>query len=99
MQAATFMAAIGPEAAVIYGTFELSDDNKKEVKQLEKAFEEYFSPASNITFERYSFNKITQQSEETFDDFLTKIKTQAVKCNFGVLCDSLVKDKIVRYSA
>lgn len=95
VQAATFMTAIGSEAAAIYNTFGLDDQEQINVKVIEKKFEEYFMPKSNVIFERYTFNEMTQNDGESFDEFLTKIKTQAKKCEYGELVDSLIRDKIV----
>lgn len=35
------------------------------------------------------------QQDETFDEFLTRIKTQSKKCNFGDLLDTLIRDNVV----
>lgn len=95
IQAATFMAAIGSDAAAIYNTFGLTEAEQKDIKIIEKKFEDHFSPQANVIFERFTFNEMTQQEGECFDEFLTKIKTQAKKCDYGSLMDSLIRDKIV----
>ncbi|XP_017489177.1 PREDICTED: uncharacterized protein LOC108377419 [Rhagoletis zephyria] len=95
IQVATFMTAIGPEALNIYNSFSLSDVEKKSVSTIIKKFDEYFAPKVNVTFERYSFNIMTQKSGEPFDEFLTRIKNQSRKCEFGELTDALLRDKIV----
>lgn len=95
VQAATFMNAGGQELSELLETLNISDDNQKKVAELKKAFEDYYVPQANLTYERYIFNKLGQQEGEKFDEFLVKIKTQAKRCDFGTIHDSLVKDKIV----
>ncbi|XP_041983368.1 uncharacterized protein LOC121736323 isoform X2 [Aricia agestis] len=95
VQAATFMAVIGPDAIEIYNSFNLSDANKNNLKIIKERFGEYFTPKTNISFERYIFFKIEQNEDEHFNEFLTRIKTQASKCEFDNLLDEMLKDKIV----
>ena len=95
IQAATFMSVMGPEAINIYNTFNLTAAEQIDVTAIRTAFENYFTPNLNVTYERYIFNRIKQESGEQFEDFLTKIKTQSSKCEFGILNDSLIKDKVV----
>lgn len=95
VQAATFMAVIGPDAIEIYNSFNLSDANKNDLQIIKDKFKEYFAPKTNISFERYIFFKIVQNEDEQFNEFLTRIKTQASKCEFDNLLDEMLKDKIV----
>ncbi|XP_025833925.1 uncharacterized protein K02A2.6-like [Agrilus planipennis] len=95
VQAATFMAVIGPDAIEIYNSFNLSEVETDNLQVIKDRFKEYFAPKTNISFERYIFFKIEQNEDEQFNEFLTRIKTQAGKCEFDNLCDEMLKDKIV----
>lgn len=95
VQVATFMSSIGLEAVVIFNTFNLNAAELQNVATIKARFENYFTPQANTTYERYTFNKMTQMEGESFDEFLTKIKSQSRKCEFGDLHDSLLKDKII----
>lgn len=46
-------------------------------------------------YERYTLNKMFQEQNESFDDFLKKIRSQIDKCEFGNANDSLLLDKII----
>lgn len=94
-QAATFMAVAGPEVAAVLETLSVSDENQSKIDELKKAFNAYYVPQINVTYERYVFNSIHQKQGEPFEDFLLQVKTQAKRCEFGTLNDSLVRDKIV----
>lgn len=95
VQAATLMATIGTEAAVVFNTFKLTDAEQVDIQVIKQKFSDYFNPKSNTTYERYVFNILKQEMDETFDEFLTKARTQLLKCDYGDLADSLLKDKIV----
>lgn len=95
VQAATFMAVIGSEAIEIYNSFALDDADKNNLQVIKEKFKDYFAPKTNISFERYIFFKIEQGEDEQFNEFLTRIKTQASKCEFINLLDEMLKDKIV----
>lgn len=95
VQAATFMMVIGEEASCIFNTFGLSEEEQKDVEIIKQKFQEYFMPRENEIYERYQFNKIKQVEGQSFDEFLTIIKTQAARCNYGTLQETLIRDKIV----
>ena len=50
---------------------------------------------TNVIYERYCFNKRNQESGESFDTYLTALRTLAKTCNFGSLTDELIRDRIV----
>jgi len=50
---------------------------------------------NNVTFERHVFNTRVQAPSENIDQFVTDLKTKAKSCEYGDLCDSLIKDRIV----
>lgn len=95
VQAATFMSVIGPEAIDIFNSFNLSDAEKGKISTIKEKFKNYFEPKRNVSYERFIFFKIVQKDDEPFDEFLTRIKTQASSCEFGTLQDEMLKDKIV----
>ena len=52
-------------------------------------------PKRNLTYERHSFFTRSQESGETIDQFVTGLRTLAKTCEFDVLCESLIKDRLV----
>lgn len=95
VQVAMFMSAIGPEAAIIYNTFGLTEKESQSLETIKKKFEEYFIPKTNVTYERYVFNQIIQNNEESFDEFLTKLKNKIRNCDYEKLEDSILRDRII----
>ncbi|XP_060070555.1 uncharacterized protein K02A2.6-like [Ylistrum balloti] len=90
-----FKYILGSEGREIYKTLKWDVDEKEITVNiaLEK-FENYCKPKKNETVERFKFN-VRKQGDETTDKFITDIKTLSKSCNFGELCDSLIRDKIV----
>ncbi len=96
IQSCTLLHVIGDEALEIYNTFDFAEtENKKDVKVIIKNFDDYLEPQKNVTFERHIFNSRVQTLGESIDQFVTHLKTKAKSCEYGQLCDSLIKDRIV----
>ena len=90
---ALFLQCAGEDAIDLYSTLELSDTAT--LKDVYTKFEEHCNPQKNITMERFHFNLITQKDAEPFDQFVTRLKQQAKRCEFAGLKDSLIADRIV----
>lgn len=76
IQAATLLHMAVPKALDIYNTFtwKVEDDDKKVSKILEK-MEAYCILRKNVTWQRHPFNTHNQQTGESFDQYLTGLKT------------------------
>lgn len=85
----------GEEAQKRFRTFGLSEEKKKKFTEVVKAFQDYCKPLRNETYDRYKFFTRVQHEGESFDHFITEVKTLAAVCNFGTLEESLIRDKIV----
>ena len=48
---------------------------------------------TNVIYERYCFNNRKQESGESFDMYLTALRTLSKTCNFGSLKDKLIQDR------
>ena len=62
---------------------------------------ECYTPNSNKVKNHYLFHRITQQSNETFYDFVYRVKAEAKHCNFKynneecTVKDILIRDQIL----
>lgn len=95
VQIAVFMSSIGPEAVREFNSLKISSQDDLSLNDIRSALQTRFAPKSNHRFERYQFNKLTQDPDERFDAFLTRIMSRAKRCNFGELLDDLVVDRII----
>lgn len=95
IQCSTLLHIIGEDALDIYNTFEIAAQDRNKLDVLMKKFTAHFIPQKNVTYERHVFNTTSQKPGETIDQFVTELRNKAETCEFGVLCDSLIKDRIV----
>ena len=51
-------------------------------KRLKEALTAHFAPCVNETYARFQFRSITQEEGESTDTFVTRLRTQASRCNF-----------------
>ena len=79
---ATFITCIGQDALDIYNTLPLNDDESLiKMDDVLTAMEKHFVGSVNITYERYMFNRRQQQIGESFDSYLTSLRSLVKSCN------------------
>lgn len=64
-------------------------------EELVQAFDRHFKPRVNIIFERFKFNTRVQQPGETAEQFITALHQLVDACDYGLLKDDLIRDRIV----
>ena len=96
VQTSVFLHSIGPEALDVYNTFVFGpEESKDKLEDVMKRFEEYFIPKRNVTYERHCFFMRNQLQGEAIDQYVTELRTLEKTCEFGVISESLVKDRLV----
>lgn len=108
-QTSILLHVIGEDALDLYNTFKwdikdgegkLIEDQNMKLNHVMSKFEGFCSPKSNQTYERHKFFTCSQQTGESFDHFVTELKTRAKNCDFNLpaaeLEASLIRDQIVR---
>ncbi|KAK9687943.1 hypothetical protein QE152_g35904 [Popillia japonica] len=70
-------------------------EEKNKYKIVVKKFQDYCTRVKNIIVERFNFNNAVQKYGETFESFLTELRNKASMCEFGVLHEGLISDRIV----
>ena len=73
----------------------LMEEETGKINVLFAKFEAYCKPKENVTIERYRFNTRAEASDETIDEYVTKLKLIAKNCKFGNLEDELIRDRIL----
>ena len=76
------------------GDFEVGADQSKYTKTL-KILDDYFIPKANIPYERHVFRNMKQESSETIDQFASRLRTQALNCDFGDVIDENIRVQII----
>ena len=80
-QRALLLYQAGPEVYNIFKTLPETGD-EKDYKKAVDALTKHFEPDKNQIFEIYNFRQATQMTEETIDEFHTRLRTLAKHCKF-----------------
>lgn len=70
-------------------------ESKEDLECLKKKFREMCNPQTNIMMERHKFNTRNQKVGETIESYVSNLRIKAKSCNFGELCEELVRDRLV----
>ena len=73
---------VGQEGLRMYNKWDLSETDKH-VDVILKKFESLIEPKLNYRLNRFHLQKFKQATAESADEFMTRCKTQAHKCQFG----------------
>lgn len=93
---ALLLHCAGPEVQDIYYTLDevraVQEDNVYTVAV--KTLNKHFENKVNVPYERYVFRKIAQSDKETVEQFITKLRQQAVYCDFANQ-DEQIRDQVI----
>ena len=70
------------ETVTIVNNLGLSADQRRDAREIVRAIQLYVDGQLNESVERRAFRRRTQQSGESFDDFLVSLRELAKTCNF-----------------
>ncbi|GBO08000.1 hypothetical protein AVEN_257529-1 [Araneus ventricosus] len=90
---AILLNLFGDEDVAIYNTFKNTEG--EQLEEVLQCFEEHCNPHQNVVFQRYKFFSCKQREGQTFDNYLTQLKTLVITCDFGNQQESLIRDRIV----
>ena len=76
-------------------SFKLFEEQQKEYDTVVAKFERHFVKKRNVIFERAKFNQRKQEEGESVDDFVTALYCLSEHCQYGNLCDEMIRDRIV----
>ncbi|UYV62758.1 K02A2.6-like [Cordylochernes scorpioides] len=86
---------MGDNADDILLSCKIASDQLENYYKVIECFENHFIPRRNIIYERARFNQRCQQEGEKVNEFITALHSLAEHCNFGMLHDELIRDRIV----
>ncbi|GBN59421.1 hypothetical protein AVEN_143130-1 [Araneus ventricosus] len=86
---------MGEQAEDIFSSFGLSETEQDNFDTALKKFNDHFVVKKNTIFESAQFNKRVQLDGELVNTFITALYTLAEHCEYGVLHDELIRDRIV----
>lgn len=93
-QISVLLYAAGEEVDEIVLALGLNPE-RDSYKNVTEALNQHFGTKTNIIFERAQFNKRVQFPGEPIEKYISDLHILAEKCNYGVLKDELIRDRIV----
>ena len=98
VQVVTLLTVIGEEAHDVYSTFTdwAAEGDKNKIVPVLTKFAEYCQPRRNAPFERYRFNRRSQEAGETYDQYKTALRKLAAGCDFNTITpDEMLRDRLI----
>ena len=90
---------MGNEADDITTGFGLTDEDKRDYVYdydvVKTKFDAHFVVRRNAIFERAKFNRRSQEEGESVDSFITSLYCLAEHCEYGILKEEMIGDRIV----
>ena len=83
------------EADDIMTGFGLTDEEKRDYDVVKTKFDAHFGFRRNAIFERAKFNRRSQEEGESVDSFVTSLYCLAEHCEYGILKEEMIRDRIV----
>lgn len=59
-------------------------------------FDDHCLPQKNVAMESYKFNNLVQKEKQTFNEFLTELRTQLERCEYNCTCGLSYESRMLR---
>lgn len=92
---ATLRSLMGRDCLLIFKNLDITDEDRKKPDTAIAALESYFKPTKNEIYERFQFYTCDQGTNESIDQWATRLRNLASTCNFGNSLDSMLRDRLV----
>ena len=94
-QVSTLLYCLGDDAEDVLNTTRITPEDKKKYSKVLDAFDEHFKVRKNIIFEWARFNKRCQLPNESVEQFITEVHRLGDSCEFGLMKEELIRDRLV----
>ena len=71
-----------------------TEEERKDYKTVEK-FDSFFKVRKNVIYERARFNRRSQQSGETVEQYIMALYDLAENCDYGNIREEMIRDQLV----
>ena len=92
------VTVIGEDGREVYSTFRdwAQDGDDRRILPVLRKFAEYCQPRKNVPFERYKFNKRTQESGESYEQYKTTLRKLSEACEFDTITpNEILRDRLI----
>ncbi|UYV67439.1 K02A2.6-like [Cordylochernes scorpioides] len=92
---ATFLSLIGKDCFNVFLNLDLKEDEKNSIPKIIEALNNHFTPQKNVIYELYIFNTSNQEENEGIDSYTNRLRGLASSCEYDILTEELIRDRIV----
>ena len=94
-QVNSLVYSMGDSADDILHSFNLSEEDSKKYTVVKEKFDSHFVKCKNVIFECAKFNMRKQEDGETVDSFITTLYELVEDCNYRLLREEMIRDRLV----
>jgi len=94
-QVSTFLYCLGEEAESVLASTNATEADRADYTRVLEKFDAFFKVRKNVIYERARFNRRTQQSGETAEQFIMTLYDLAEHCEYGDMKDEMIRDRLV----
>ena len=94
-QVSTLLYCMGETAEDVLTSTDISKDDKRKFDSVIAKFDSFFKVRKNVIFERARFNRRSKEDGELVEEFITSLYQLVENCEYGVLQDQMIRDRIV----
>ncbi|UYV76016.1 K02A2.6-like [Cordylochernes scorpioides] len=95
LKVATLLSIIGKEAYNIFEHLDLSDEQRNNSDEIINALTQHFTPKINIIYERSIFNQTNQETNESIEQYICRLRKLSSTCNYGAMTEEMIRDRLV----
>lgn len=97
MQKSMLLYTAGTQVQDVYEALpsEEANNDEDEFKLMVRVLTNHFVKKRNVTFERHVFRGLQQGPTEKIDQFVLRLRQQALKCNFSNQLEDNIKDQLI----
>ncbi|PFX24871.1 Uncharacterized protein K02A2.6 [Stylophora pistillata] len=96
LRTATLLTCIGPDILEIYDGLPFGNEEEKtDIDKVIELLDALFIGETNEIYEAYLFNQRVQEVGVSFDVFRTALHSLAKTCNFGIMQERMIRDRVV----
>ncbi len=86
---------MGQDAEEILASTNISDEHRKQYKEVVATFDAFFKVRKNVILERARFNRCCQGPDESVEQFITSLYALSENCSYADLRNEMIRDRIV----
>ncbi|UYV74954.1 K02A2.6-like, partial [Cordylochernes scorpioides] len=83
------------EAYNIFEHLDLSDEQRNNSDEIINALTQHFTPKINIIYERSICNQTNQETNESIEQYICRLRKLSSTCNYGAMTEEMIRDRLV----